>query len=64
MTGEGFAYYSQKYPVCFYRIGTKNNNNNIVYNLHSSNFQLDEKSIKFATGLMAYITASLLNQNE
>ncbi len=62
MTGEDFAYFSQKYPVCFYRVGTMNPVDKIKYNLHSSNFQIDEKVLNFAPSLMAYLAYLYVNR--
>ncbi len=62
MTGEDFAYYSQKYPTTFYRLGTMNAKTKEVFHLHSSNFKVDEEALKNSTGLMAWIAYSFLNK--
>ena len=56
MTAEDFAFFSQQIPSCFYRIGTGNVEKNITSNVHTSNFDIDEKSIEVMIGLMSYIT--------
>ncbi len=55
MTAEDFAYYSQKVPSCFYRLGIRNEEKGIVANLHTSTFDIDEKSLMTGMGVMAWI---------
>jgi len=56
MTAEDFAYYSHKIPACFYRLGIKNEEKDIKAGLHTSNFDIDEESLKTSIGLMSWIT--------
>lgn len=60
MTAEDFAYYSQKIPATFYRLGTSSDTENINP-LHSANFNIDEKSLRTGIGTMAYISIQYLN---
>lgn len=60
MTAEDFAYFSQKVPVCFYRLGVRNEDRGITSNLHTSTFDVDETSLEIGSGLMAWIAYSLL----
>ena len=46
MTSEDFAYYSQLVPVCFFRLGVRNEEKGIVNGLHHPNFDIDPRSIK------------------
>jgi len=62
MTVEDFAYYAQKVPACFYRLGTANSNKGITSNLHTPTFDVDEESIKIGTGLMTYIALEQLKK--
>lgn len=55
MTAEDFAYFSQRIPSCFYRLGTGNNKKGINNNLHTSKFDVDEKSIETGIGFMTYL---------
>jgi len=55
MTAEDFAYYSHQVPSCFYRLGTRNKQKGIVHGLHTSRFNIDERSLKIGMGLMAYL---------
>lgn len=64
MTAEDFAYYSQKVPSCFYRLGTANTEQNIGGNLHSPTLTSDEKSLEIGMGLMSYLALSILNSKK
>ena len=60
MTSEDFAYYSQKIPSCFYRLGIANTPEGINSGLHTSTFDIDNESLRTSTGLMSYIAICLL----
>ncbi|PLW99404.1 MAG: hypothetical protein C0591_02860 [Marinilabiliales bacterium] len=53
-TVEDFARYTQLIPGCFYRLGTANSTEGIRSNLHTSTFNVDEKSIEIGTGFMIW----------
>lgn len=55
MTGEDFSFYTHHMPGCFYRLGTGNKERGIVSNVHTSTFDVDERSLEIGTGLMAYL---------
>ena len=55
MTSEDFAYYSQKIPACFYRLGTGNRERGINSGLHTDTFDIEEKSLELSIGLMAWL---------
>jgi|TARA_B100001093_G_scaffold305440_2_gene291449 amidohydrolase len=55
LTAEDFAYFSQKVPACFYRLGTSNISKGINSQLHTSTFNIDENALEISIGLMAYI---------
>ena len=61
MTSEDFAYFSQKVPACFYRLGIRNESKGITANLHSPTFNVDESSIETGMGMMAWIAAKELS---
>ncbi|MCB0477393.1 MAG: amidohydrolase [Crocinitomicaceae bacterium] len=46
MTGEDFAYYSQKIPACFFRLGVRNEEKGIIHGVHNSKFDVDEACFK------------------
>lgn len=56
MTSEDFAYFAKKTPSCFYRLGVQNNTKGISSNLHTSDFNVDEKSLEIGMGVMAWLT--------
>ena len=62
MTAEDFAYFSEKYPSTFYRLGTMNKQKGTDYPLHSENFNIDEDALKISGGLMAWLAYSFLNK--
>jgi amidohydrolase len=59
MTGEDFARYGQRFPAVFFRMGTGGENKNNP--VHHPQFDIDESSLRYGTGLMAFLAASLLN---
>jgi len=46
LTSEDFAFYSQKVPVCFLRLGVGNKNKETNYGVHHPKFDIDTQSIK------------------
>ena len=63
MTAEDFAYFSQKVPSCFYRLGVSNKHDKKRYGLHNSRFNPDEKSLLIGYGLMSWIAINHLIAN-
>ncbi len=63
-TAEDFAYFSQLRPSCFYRLGTMNKTKNIISNLHTNTFDIDEDILGLGAGLMAWIALSLLKEHD
>ena len=59
MTAEDFAWYSQKIPACFYRLGTSNPAKGIDSKQHTSSFDIDENSMKIGIETMVWITHAL-----
>ena len=60
MTGEDFAFFSQKKPACFYRLGTANAAKGITSGVHTSTFDIDERALEVGTGLMAWLAVNEL----
>ena len=60
MTAEDFAWYSQKVPACFYRLGTANPAKGIDSKQHTSNFDIDENAMKIGMETMTFLTINLL----
>jgi len=55
MTAEDFAYYAQRVPACFYRLGTRNEAEGITAALHTPQFDIDESALEIGMGLMAWL---------
>lgn len=53
MTAEDFAFFAQKIPACYFRIGIHTPGTPFC-NLHRPNLMIDERSIELANGLIAY----------
>ena len=62
MTAEDFAYFSQKKPSCFYRLGVGNEQKGINKSVHHPKFEIDEQALKVGMGLMSYLTIQHLNK--
>lgn len=61
MTSEDFAYYTQLYPSCFYRLGVANKHSKNS-GLHTPTFTIDESAINTGIGLFAWIALKLLEK--
>jgi amidohydrolase len=57
MGAEDFAYYSQKIPACFYRLGVGNVAKGITIGVHTPIFNIDEDAIEHGMGMMAWLGA-------
>jgi amidohydrolase len=55
MAAEDFAFYSQKAPSCFYRLGVRNEAKGIISSVHTSTFDIDESALETGMGLMAWM---------
>lgn len=53
MTAEDFAFFGQKIPSCYFRIGI-HEPGTLFSNLHRPNLMVDERSLELANGLIAY----------
>ncbi len=58
MGAEDFAYYSQKIPACFFRLGAGNASKGITSNVHTPTFNIDESAIEQGMGMMAWLAIS------
>jgi amidohydrolase len=58
LTGEDFAYYSQKIPATFIRIGVRNESKGIIYPVHNSKFDIDESAL--LTGMQTFLSQVFL----
>ena len=53
MTSEDFAFFAQKIPACYFRIGIHEPGTPFS-NLHRPNLVVDERSLELANGFIAY----------
>lgn len=60
MTAEDFAYFAQKVPSVFYRLGVRNEKEKNISNLHTSTFNVDESCMITGTGLMVWLAVNQL----
>jgi metal-dependent amidase/aminoacylase/carboxypeptidase family protein len=58
MGAEDFGYYTQVIPGCFYRLGVRNTEQGIIHNVHTPQFNIDERAIETGMGMMAWLGAS------
>lgn len=61
MIGEDFSFFQRKVPAVFFGIGTYNESKNIIHNLHSPYFDIDEDILPLASGFFAWFTMNYLN---
>jgi len=52
---EDFSWYLLERPGAFYRIGTRNEEQDIVHGLHTPRFTIDEETLRIGSGFMAYL---------
>jgi amidohydrolase len=62
MTSEDFAFYSQKIPSCFYRLGIANNQKGLNSGLHTNTFDVDKESLRTSIGLMSFIAIEMIKK--
>lgn len=60
---ESFAYFAEKRPAAFYRIGTGNPEKGINEPLHSAYFNVDEAALKTAVAMHAAVACNYLEQH-
>ena len=64
MTAEDFSYYAREIPGCFFRLGTRNEEQGMTSNLHSATFDVDETSLETGMGIMAWFAICELSFEE
>ena len=53
MTSEDFAFYSQEKPVCFFRLGVRNEEKGIVHGVHNARFDIDSNALLVGMQVMS-----------
>jgi amidohydrolase len=59
MTSEDFAFYSQEIPVCFFRLGVRNEAKGIIHGVHNSKFDIDADALKTGMQIMSLAAFNL-----
>lgn len=62
MTADDFAYYIQKLPGTYYRLGTGNKKKGIHHNVHTPYFDIDEHALYYGTAVMSWLVWNYLNE--
>jgi amidohydrolase len=60
MGAEDFAYYLEKVPGTFYRLGIRNEAQGITADIHNDHFTIDESSLKAGAAMQAYLAIKAL----
>lgn len=53
LTSEDFAFYSHEVPVCFFRLGVRNESKGITYGVHHPKFNIDDEALKIGMEIMS-----------
>jgi amidohydrolase len=61
---EDFAYFALVRPGCFYNLGVRNEERDIVHQVHTSRFDLDEEALRVGGGLLAWLAVCELAVGE
>jgi len=60
MGAEDFAYYLEKVPGTFYRLGIRNQKQGITADIHNDHFTIDEEALRTGVALQAYLAVKAL----
>jgi amidohydrolase len=61
MGAEDFAYYLEKVPGTFYRLGIRNKKQGITADIHNDHFTIDEEALRNGIAMQAYLAAKALS---
>jgi amidohydrolase len=56
LTSEDFSFYAQEIPVCFFRLGVRNEELGIIYGVHHPKFDIDSRAL--VVGMQAMCLAA------
>lgn len=56
LTSEDFSFYAQEIPVCFFRLGVRNEEKGIIFGVHHPKFDIDNKAL--VVGMQAMCLAA------
>jgi amidohydrolase len=54
LTAEDFSFYGQHVPVCFFRLGVRNESRGIIHGVHHPRFDIDENALLTGIQLMCH----------
>ena len=63
MGAEDFAYYLEKVPGTFYRLGIRNEKMGITADIHNDHFTIDEEALRTGIAMQAYLAVKALEKN-
>ena len=61
MTSEDFAFYCQKVPAFFYRLGTAGENNLKSAPVHTQVFDIDDDALQTGSGMLAWLALQAMD---
>jgi metal-dependent amidase/aminoacylase/carboxypeptidase family protein len=61
MGAEDFAFYGEKIPGCFFRLGAGNKSLGITHNVHTPFFNVDENCLPYGAAMMAWLAVRYNN---
>ncbi len=62
MAGDDFAYFGERVPASYFKLGVGNANIGAIYPIHSPKFKADENALPIGAELMASIAVEFLNE--
>lgn len=62
MGAEDFAYYLEKVPGTFYRLGIRNEAQGITADIHNDKFTIDEEALRTGIAMQAYLAVKALQR--
>ncbi len=54
MGGDDFSFFLKEIPGCYFRLGTKNPNSEMIHDLHNGHFDIDERSLHLGAAILAH----------
>jgi metal-dependent amidase/aminoacylase/carboxypeptidase family protein len=60
LSSEDFAFYGQRVPACFIRLGTAGDNPDTQSPVHTSRFDIDEGALPIGAALLARLAIQYL----
>jgi amidohydrolase len=61
LSAEDFSAYSQHMPACFFRLGVRNEAENIIFPVHHPRFDADKEAVRYGAMSLSYFAAQLLD---